>query len=138
MTEIYNGNRQLDDAKPRLSEDDIARALLGPRGVPGKPDTAKMVPQQAFQFISTRDTLGGANLLRPYEGLSRDKARWREYRRAISQCYLGLPRNVRKIGDIEMVAVCLHDITDVKRLPIVDAVSDLHAVPRAGRFKVCE
>jgi hypothetical protein len=37
---------QLDDGKPRLSEDDIARALLGPRGVPGKPDTARMTPQQ--------------------------------------------------------------------------------------------
>ena len=42
----YGGNGQLDDGKPRLSEDDMAWALLGPRGVPGKPDTAKMTPQQ--------------------------------------------------------------------------------------------
>lgn len=47
MTVIYSQSGQTDDGKPRLSEDDIARALLGPRGVPGKPDTAKMVPQQA-------------------------------------------------------------------------------------------
>jgi len=46
MASSYEGNGQLDDGKPRLSEDDIARALLGPRGVPGKPDTAKMTPQQ--------------------------------------------------------------------------------------------
>jgi hypothetical protein len=47
MTLIYGRANPTDDGKPRLSEDDIARALLGPRGVPGKPDTAKMVPQQA-------------------------------------------------------------------------------------------
>ena len=29
---------QLDDGKPRPSEDDIQRAQLGPRGEPGKPD----------------------------------------------------------------------------------------------------
>jgi hypothetical protein len=46
MALSYGGNGQLDDGKPRLSEDDMARALLGPRGVPGKPDTAKMTPQQ--------------------------------------------------------------------------------------------
>jgi hypothetical protein len=42
----HGGSGQLEDGKPRLSEDDMARALLGPRGVPGKPDTAKMTPQQ--------------------------------------------------------------------------------------------
>ncbi len=46
MASSHGGDGQLDDGKPRLSEDDIARALLGPRGVPGKPDTAKMTPQQ--------------------------------------------------------------------------------------------
>jgi hypothetical protein len=46
MVSDHGGNGQLDDGKPRLSEDDIARARLGPRGVPGKPDTAKMTPQQ--------------------------------------------------------------------------------------------
>lgn len=46
MTADHEGSGQLDDGKPRLSEDDIARAQLGPRGVPGKPDTARMTPQQ--------------------------------------------------------------------------------------------
>lgn len=46
LIENAEGDGQLDDGKPRLSEDDMARALLGPRGVPGKPDTAKMTPQQ--------------------------------------------------------------------------------------------
>ena len=31
----------------RLTEDESARRRLGPRGVPGGPDTAKMTPQQA-------------------------------------------------------------------------------------------
>ncbi len=37
---------QLDDGKPRLSEDDIQRAQLGPRGVHGRPDPARMTPQR--------------------------------------------------------------------------------------------
>jgi hypothetical protein len=37
---------QLDDGKPRLSEDDIQRAMLGPRGVRGRPDPARMTPQR--------------------------------------------------------------------------------------------
>jgi hypothetical protein len=37
---------QTDDGKPRLSEDDIQRGHLGPRGVPGQPDPAKMTPQR--------------------------------------------------------------------------------------------
>jgi hypothetical protein len=37
---------QLDDGKPRLSEDDMQRAGLGPRGVPGRADPAKMTPQR--------------------------------------------------------------------------------------------
>jgi hypothetical protein len=45
MASSHGGDGQLDDGKSRLS-DDIARALLGPRGVPGKPDSAKMTPQQ--------------------------------------------------------------------------------------------
>jgi hypothetical protein len=32
-----------EDERP--TEDDIARKKLGPRGVPGEPDTAKMTPQ---------------------------------------------------------------------------------------------
>jgi len=46
MASSHGGNGQLADGKPRLTEDDMARAELGPRGVPGKPDTAKMTPQQ--------------------------------------------------------------------------------------------
>jgi hypothetical protein len=46
MPSSHGGDGQLEDGKPRLSEDDIARAELGPRGVPGQPDTAKMTPQQ--------------------------------------------------------------------------------------------
>lgn len=30
----------------RLTEDDIARRKLGPRGVPGSEDTAKLTPQR--------------------------------------------------------------------------------------------
>ena len=30
----------------RQTEDDIARKKLGPRGVPGAPDTAKITPQE--------------------------------------------------------------------------------------------
>ena len=30
----------------RLTEDELARRKLGPRGVPGAEDTAKMTPQQ--------------------------------------------------------------------------------------------
>lgn len=37
---------QLDDGKARLSEDDIQRAMLGPRGVRGGPDPARMTPQR--------------------------------------------------------------------------------------------
>lgn len=46
MEPSHRGNGQLDDGKPRLTEDDIQRAQLGPRGVPGQPDTARMTPQQ--------------------------------------------------------------------------------------------
>jgi hypothetical protein len=34
----------------RLTEDEIARRKLGPRGVPGEPDTAKMTPQQETEL----------------------------------------------------------------------------------------
>src|SRR5437762_5970047 len=39
-------HRQLDDGRPRQSEDDMQRAQFGPRGVLGQPDPAKMVPQR--------------------------------------------------------------------------------------------
>jgi hypothetical protein len=40
--------RERDMAKDttRPTEDDIARKHLGPRGIPGKEDQAKMTPQQ--------------------------------------------------------------------------------------------
>jgi len=37
----------------RLTEDEIARRILGPRGVPGGQDTAKMTPQQAKNIPKT-------------------------------------------------------------------------------------
>ena len=48
--QILDENRrwrpQLDDGRPRQSEDDQQRELFGPRGVPGQADPAKMVPQR--------------------------------------------------------------------------------------------
>jgi hypothetical protein len=38
--------RQTDDGRHRLSEDDQQREQFGPRGVRGKSDPAKMVPQR--------------------------------------------------------------------------------------------
>jgi hypothetical protein len=35
----------------RLTEDEIARRKLGPRGVPGGEDSAKMTPQQGLSGI---------------------------------------------------------------------------------------
>jgi hypothetical protein len=37
----------LNGIEPEKTEDDIQRELLGPRGVPGAPDPAKMTPQRA-------------------------------------------------------------------------------------------
>jgi hypothetical protein len=42
----HGGNGQIDNSKPRPTEDDIQREQLGPRGVPGKADPAKMTPQR--------------------------------------------------------------------------------------------
>lgn len=46
MTSNHKGSGQMDDGKPRLSEDDIQREQFGPKGVPGKSDPAKMTPQR--------------------------------------------------------------------------------------------
>lgn len=46
MDQFLDGEGQLDDGKPRLSEDDMQRAELGPRGEPGKADPARMTPQR--------------------------------------------------------------------------------------------
>lgn len=37
--------RPINGVEPERTEDDITRELLGPRGVPGGPDPARMVPQ---------------------------------------------------------------------------------------------
>jgi hypothetical protein len=47
--------RQVDDEQPRQSEDDMQREQFGPRGVPGKPDPAKMVPQRRKKTPSDFD-----------------------------------------------------------------------------------
>ena len=36
----------INGREPERSEDDIQREQLGPRGVPGAPDPAKMTPQR--------------------------------------------------------------------------------------------
>jgi len=38
--------RQVNGVEPEKSEDDIQREQLGPRGVPGAPDPAKMTAQR--------------------------------------------------------------------------------------------
>jgi hypothetical protein len=57
--EVYDarklGRRQLDDGRPRQSEEDIQRAQFGPRGVPGKDDPAVMVPQRKKKTPSNSD-----------------------------------------------------------------------------------
>jgi len=47
--------RQTDDGRPRQSEDDQQREKFGPRGVPGKADPAKMVPQRRKKTPSDFD-----------------------------------------------------------------------------------
>jgi hypothetical protein len=47
--------RQVDDGQPRQSEDDQQRQQLGPRGVLGQPDPAKMVPQRRKKTPSDFD-----------------------------------------------------------------------------------
>ena len=46
-TEPANMHKQVppNGVEPEKSEDDIQREQLGPRGVPGAPDPAKMTPQ---------------------------------------------------------------------------------------------
>jgi hypothetical protein len=42
--------RPVTREEDRLTEDEIARRKLGPRGVLGEPDTAKMTPQQETEL----------------------------------------------------------------------------------------
>ena len=44
---IMDKERPINGVEPQKSEDDIQREQLGPRGVPGAPDPAKMTPQRA-------------------------------------------------------------------------------------------
>jgi hypothetical protein len=37
---------QPNGVEPPFSEDDLQRQQLGPRGIPGQPDQAKMTPQR--------------------------------------------------------------------------------------------
>ena len=52
----HRGNGQIDNIKPRPTEDDIQREQLGPRGVPGKADPAKMTPQREKKTIDPGHT----------------------------------------------------------------------------------
>jgi hypothetical protein len=49
------GRRQLDDSKPRQSEEDMQREQFGPRGVRGQADACKMVPQRKKKTPSDFD-----------------------------------------------------------------------------------
>jgi len=45
MTTPDQPSDKIPREEERLTEDEIARRQLGPRGVPGAPDTATMTPQ---------------------------------------------------------------------------------------------
>ncbi|MBV8696247.1 hypothetical protein [Bradyrhizobium sp.] len=47
--------RPIKGIEPEKSEDDIQREQLGPRGVPGAPDPAKMTPQRDKKTPATVD-----------------------------------------------------------------------------------
>ena len=49
-------NRREDE---RLTEDEIARRKLGPHGVPGGEDSAKMTPQQEKNTTATLRSFNG-------------------------------------------------------------------------------
>ncbi|MGY8660735.1 hypothetical protein Q3C01_00020 [Bradyrhizobium sp. UFLA05-109] len=38
--------KQPNGVEPSFSEDDLQREQLGPRGIPGEPDPARMTPQR--------------------------------------------------------------------------------------------
>lgn len=46
MDDKWPAINQVGDCRHRQTEDDQQRAQLGPRGVPGQPDPARMTPQQ--------------------------------------------------------------------------------------------
>jgi hypothetical protein len=47
---VANKLREATREEERETEDQMARRKLGPRGVPDKPDTAKMTPQQETEL----------------------------------------------------------------------------------------
>jgi len=53
--ESLRPRRQVEDGRPRQSEDDQQREQFGPRGVPGQPYPAKMVPQRKKKTPSDFD-----------------------------------------------------------------------------------
>lgn len=46
MDDRWPAVNQVDDFRPKQTEDEQQREQLGPRGVPGKADPAKMTPQR--------------------------------------------------------------------------------------------
>lgn len=46
MEDKWPHNNQVDDFRPKKTEDEQQRDQLGPRGVRGKSDSAKMTPQR--------------------------------------------------------------------------------------------
>ncbi|WP_292613543.1 hypothetical protein [Nitrobacter sp. 62-13] len=55
MVENRDNHRQPNGVEPPLSEDDLQREQLGPRGVPGKNSPTKMTPQQKKNTPSVGD-----------------------------------------------------------------------------------
>jgi hypothetical protein len=46
MEKTMNSRTPTNGLEPEKSEEDLQREQLGPRGVPGAPDPAKMTPQR--------------------------------------------------------------------------------------------
>jgi hypothetical protein len=44
-----------NSTEPRKTEDDLQREQLGPRGIPGAPDPAKMTPQREKKTPKNND-----------------------------------------------------------------------------------
>jgi hypothetical protein len=47
--------RPINGVEPDKTEDDIQREQLGPRGVPGEPDPARMTPQREKKMPANPD-----------------------------------------------------------------------------------
>ncbi|WP_407119625.1 hypothetical protein [Bradyrhizobium sp. LMG 9283] len=74
--------RPINGVEPERTEDDITRELLGPRGVPGAPDPARMVPQLEkntpthlrWRTPSSDGEPGNRNLVDPVKGGEAERA----------------------------------------------------------------